>query len=146
VGLFRKRARENNSEHGFRIRRTLHKNFASMILNNLLDDREPQAGAIFFAVTHKGMEQPVADRFRHAGSIVGDSDGNGAPVVGDGYFNSSTRCGRRLAGIEYEVIQRALELARVKPSYTGSDEANVDQSPVMAGIQPHSLHRMLHGL
>jgi len=41
-----------------------------VILHNFLYDRKAKAGTVLFAVTHKGVKQFVANRFRDARPVV----------------------------------------------------------------------------
>src|SRR6476661_8671782 len=89
-----------------------------MVLNNLLHHGEPQSSSIFFAVTDEGLEQLTANNFRNAASVVDDTDFDASPDFAQSHMNLAGLGSNRLAGIQQQVVQCALQLSGVEPSRT----------------------------
>ena len=88
-----------------------------MILDDLLNHREAEADAVLLAVTHKGLEQALADWQRDARAVVRDADLKPVRSL-SGLHLDSPRIGRdRFAGVKQQVMENPLQLARVKPTF-----------------------------
>jgi len=74
-GALRRAAGDCDPKNGSSIRGTFHQDLTPVILHNFLYDRKAKAGTVLFAVTHKGVKQFVANRFRDARPVVRNCDG-----------------------------------------------------------------------
>jgi hypothetical protein len=74
-GILRRGIQRNvQAKGGTRSRRLLHGNVAAVILENLLHHGQSHPGAIFLAMAHKGLEQPVANSLRDSGTVIRDAN------------------------------------------------------------------------
>src|ERR1700704_1273610 len=98
-----------------------------MILNDFLNYRQPQARAILLAVAHKGMEQLVADRVRHARAIIRDGYRNRPGALANHHLNLSAERGGGFAGVEQQIVQGTLQFMRIEPSRALAVAVNLDR-------------------
>src|SRR5258708_37836744 len=91
-----------------------------MILDDFLDDRQAQAGAVLFTVADKRMKQPITNGVGHACAVVGNGDGDGTSNLSGRNFNLASHLRSRFAGVQEQVVKDALQLTLVKHAGTGS--------------------------
>src|SRR5437588_12144621 len=106
-----------------------------MILNDLLHHGQSQTGAIFLTVTDKAMKQVAADEFLHPRPIIGYCNRNGAGILADADSHVPPDRGSSFAGVKQQVIEGALQLARIKPSRAMAIAFDVNGACVMPGMQ-----------
>src|ERR1700678_2203627 len=114
-----------------------------MILHNLLYDCKSESSAVFFAEAHKRMKQLVTNWLCNAGTVVRDRNGDGVTGALNKDQNSALPAGRCLAGIQQKIVESTLQLAGIEPGQTRAVGTNLDQSALMARVQPHCLHGSL---
>src|SRR5579863_1283727 len=129
-----------------RIRGAFYRNFAAVILDDLLHHRQPEPSPILLAVAHEGMKELVMNRFGDARSVVGDGDGDPRARAADRDSDFSFLAGCGLTGVQQKVVQGALQFARIKPGGVLAVAENLNQSALMAWVQTNRLHGSLHGL
>src|SRR5579864_3799424 len=114
-----------------------------MILHDLLHNRESQASSVLFSITDEGMEEPVADGIGNAWAVIRYGNGDGSVDFGRRDFYRSAHGGRGLAGIQQQVVERSLELARIEPTRHQRAAKHVDGPRMMPRMNAHRLHRAL---
>ena len=109
------------------IRGAFYRNFAAVILDDLLHHREAEPGPVLFTVAHEGMEEFVMNRFGDTGSVVGDGNGDPRARAADRDPNFPFLAGRGLTGVQQEVVQGALQFARIEPGGILAVAENLNQ-------------------
>src|SRR5437762_9289757 len=76
-----------------------------MVADNLLCDRQPEAGSVFLAVTDERLEDRIAVGLRNSRAVVGDADFDLIPGA-DGRDIDLSRIERNgLTGVQHEIVE-----------------------------------------
>ena len=87
-----------------------------VVLDHLPRERQAQSRAIVLAVGNKGLEEGIPDGLRDAGAVIPNADFNAVVPTHRGHFDLAGLWRYRLAGVQNDVGDNALESPRIKPS------------------------------
>src|SRR5579862_8422987 len=115
---------------------------AAVLLCDLLCQREAKPCAARLANAHERLEQRFTDGLGNAGTIVGDQEKNLLRGFGEGdaNFRRPASLPRSLAAIEEEIVDRALDFARVDPALNLRHRIDDDAHVLRVGMSVNHGH------